>query len=75
MEELNKNTELDNTNKKLHISDVSFSIGDFCQVKVDGNIVDAEVTNINYDKRTYNCRVNGTIIEINNIPIHRFHRY
>jgi hypothetical protein len=74
-EDKNLEQNLDKSNEKLHISDVSFSIGDFCKVKVDGNIVDAEVTNINYDKRTYNCRVNGTIIYINNIPITRFHRY
>ena len=75
MENLNNADKTsENAEKELRISDVSFSIGDFCKVKVDGNIVDAEVTNINYDKRTYNCRVNGTIIEINNIPIKRFHR-
>jgi hypothetical protein len=71
----NKNTEVDNTDKKMNISDVSFSIGDFCQAKVEGNIVDAEITNINYDKRTYDCRVNGTILYINNIPISKFNRY
>jgi hypothetical protein len=35
MEEVNKNTEVDNTDKKLHISDVSFSLWEYgtCWVK------------------------------------------
>jgi hypothetical protein len=37
MEELNKNTELDNTDKKLHISDVS------CSIDVIKKWVDSEI--------------------------------
>ena len=56
MEEVNKNTELNNTDKKLHISDVMNSVlGDLEKLvskydKTQKNAVDEFDDNVNYGK-------------------------
>ena len=68
MEEVNKNTELDNTDKKLHISDVMNSIKDeenVVVIQINGNgyikemmegIIEDRITNF---KGSYHLFVDG----------------